>query len=106
MLHGYQVLRQSAWEAVASASCYASPFWLQAQHGSATPPPVLDLVEHPFCAAMQVPDELAGDIVNVTATGQSYVEFKFKNVTTTDTFLVQRLGGPACSEWRTLPWHV
>jgi hypothetical protein len=38
---------------------------------------------------MQVPDDLAGDIVNVTATGQSYVEFKFKNVTTTDTFQVR-----------------
>lgn len=37
---------------------------------------------------MQVPDTLAGDIMNVTATGQSYVEFKFKNVTTTDTFQV------------------
>jgi hypothetical protein len=39
-------------------------------------------------SAAQVPDTLAGDIVNVTATGQSYVEFKFKNVTTTDTFQV------------------
>ena len=38
--------------------------------------------------ASQVPDTLAADIVNVTATGQSYVEFKFKNVTTTDTFQV------------------
>lgn len=37
---------------------------------------------------MQVPDKLAGDIVNVTATGQSYISFNFKNVTTTDTFQV------------------
>lgn len=42
-------------------------------------------------SASQVPDTLAGDIVNVTATGQSYVEFKFKNVTTTDTFQVNTL---------------
>lgn len=36
----------------------------------------------------QVPDTLAPEIVNVTATGQSYITFNFKNVTTTKTFQV------------------
>lgn len=37
---------------------------------------------------LQVPDALASQIVNVTATGQSYIAFNFKNVTDTDTFQV------------------
>jgi hypothetical protein len=48
---------------------------------------VLGAADH-SSSAWQVPDTLAGDIVNVTATGQSYVEFKFKNVTMADTFQV------------------
>jgi hypothetical protein len=56
--------------------------------------------------AVQVPDDLAGDITNVTATGQSYVEFKFKNVTTTDTFQVSPVRPLLPVGGRSAPRHL